>query len=90
MKYSIEEVKNILKEKVLIERLELDDVTPNEISDNENLFDEEGLALDSVEALDIMTGISEEFGVDTSMLGQEDINNFKSVNDMADYIMKKG
>ncbi|UFK69235.1 acyl carrier protein [Limosilactobacillus reuteri] len=86
MKHSIEEIKDILKEKVLIERLELDDVEPNDISDNENLFDEEGLALDSVEALDIMTGISEEFGIDTSMLGQEDINHFQSVNDMAKYI----
>ncbi|MRG90114.1 acyl carrier protein (plasmid) [Limosilactobacillus reuteri] len=86
MKHSIEEIKDILKEKVLIERLELDDVEPDDISDNENLFDEEGLALDSVEALDIMTGISEEFGIDTSMLGQEDINHFQSVNDMAKYI----
>lgn len=88
MKYSIEEIKNILKEKVLIERLELDDVEPSDISDGENLFDEDGLALDSVEALDIMTGISEEFGIDTSMLGQEDINHFQSVNDMAKYILE--
>lgn len=88
MKYSIEEIKDILKEKVLIERLELDDVEPDDISDDENLFDEEGLALDSVEALDIMTGISEEFGIDTSMLGQEDINHFQSVNDMAKYILE--
>lgn len=89
MKYNMEEIKDILKKKVLIERLELDDVEPSDISDTENLFDEEGLALDSVEALDIMTGISEEFGIDTSMLGQEDINNFQSINDMAKYILEK-
>ncbi|MBB1110745.1 MULTISPECIES: acyl carrier protein [Limosilactobacillus] len=89
MKYSVEEIKDILKKKVLIERLELDDVKPEDITDTENLFDEEGLALDSVEALDIMTGISEEFNIDTSTLGQEDINHFQSIDDMAKYILEK-
>lgn len=59
----------------------------SDISDDENLFDEDGLALDSVEALDIITGISEIFQVDTNSLTQEEINNnFKSVNDIASFI----
>ncbi len=83
------EIKKIIKEKILIERLELDDVSAEDISDDANLFDEDGLALDSVEALDIMTGINDEFGIDTSTLSQDDINNFKTVNSMADYIQKQ-
>ena len=83
------EIKKIIKEKILIERLELDDVSTEDISDDANLFDEDGLALDSVEALDIMTGINDEFGIDTSTLSQDDINNFKTVNSMADYIQKQ-
>lgn len=76
-----------MKEEVLINRLELDDVEASDISDDENLFDEDGLALDSVEALDIITGISEIFQVDTNSLTQEEINNnFKSVNDIASFI----
>ncbi|VUX01022.1 hypothetical protein [Streptococcus vestibularis] len=87
MQYTLEEIKNILKEEVLINRLELDDVEASDISDDENLFDEDGLALDSVEALDIITGISEIFQVDTNSLTQEEINNnFKSVNDIASFI----
>ena len=87
MQYTLEEIKNILKEEVLINRLELDDVEASDISDDENLYDEVGLALDSVEALDIITGISEIFQVDTNSLTQEEINNnFKSVNDIASFI----
>lgn len=87
MQYTLEEIKNILKEEVLINKLELDDVEASDISDDENLFDEDGLALDSVEALDIITGISEIFQVDTNSLTEEEINNnFKSVNDIASFI----
>ena len=78
MQYTLEEIKNILKEEVLINRLELDDVEASDISDDENLFDED---------LDIITGISEIFQVDTNSLTQEEINNnFKSVNDIASFI----
>lgn len=80
------EIKLIIKKNILIERLELDDVSVDDIPDDADLFDEDGLALDSVEALDIMTGINDEFGIDTSTLSQDDINNFRTVNSMVKYI----
>ena len=35
---NIEEIKNVIKQNILIERLELEDITADEIDDNEPLF----------------------------------------------------
>lgn len=59
---TLQEIKAVLKSKVLIDRLELEDITPDDIDDHGMLFGE-GLGLDSVEALDVLTGIEEEFGI---------------------------
>ncbi|NBD25161.1 phosphopantetheine-binding protein [Paenibacillus glycinis] len=59
---SLAELKATVKEKLLVERLELEDVTAGEIGDNLPLFGE-GLGLDSVEAFEIMVGLEVVFGV---------------------------
>ncbi|MCC3372468.1 phosphopantetheine-binding protein [Cohnella sp. REN36] len=59
---SFEEIKQTVKEKLLVERLELEDVTPEEIGDDTPLFGE-GLGLDSVEAFEVMVGLEAVFGV---------------------------
>ena len=80
------EIKEIIKEKVLIERLELEDITAEEIVDNEPLFID-GLGLDSVEALDVAAGIEEEFKVASPKLSQEGMQkNFYSVDTLVDYV----
>ena len=48
----MEELKKELKEK-LIEALNLEDLTPDDISDDEALFGE-GLGLDSIDALELI------------------------------------
>lgn len=84
------EIKEVFKEKVLIDRLELEKSEVNDISDEDNLFDESGLALDSVEALDIVTGISDIFVLDTSKISQEDLSTgFQTINQIAEYIEKE-
>lgn len=84
------EIKEVFKEKVLIDRLELEKSEVNDISDEDNLFDESGLALDSVEALDIVTGISDIFELDTSKISQEDLSTgFQTINQIAEYIEKE-
>ncbi|WP_420801903.1 phosphopantetheine-binding protein, partial [Streptococcus mutans] len=75
-----------IKEKVLIERLELEDIEPEEIDDAAPLFGE-GLGLDSVEALDVVVGVEEEFGVQIpKQMGEEMQEKFYSVNSLADFI----
>ena len=77
------EIKEIIKEKVLIERLELEDITAEEIVDNEPLFID-GLGLDSVE---VAAGIEEEFKVAIPKLSQEGMQkNFYSVDTLVDYV----
>ena len=48
---------------LIVERLKLDDVEPAEIGDEEPLFGEEGLGLDSIDALELVLGIEQSFGV---------------------------
>ncbi|NLQ87590.1 acyl carrier protein [Streptococcus mutans] len=81
-----EEIIKTIKEKVLIERLELEDIEPEEIDDAAPLFGE-GLGLDSVEALDVVVGVEEEFGVQVpKQMGEEMQEKFYSVNSLADFI----
>ena len=70
------DIKKIIKEKVLIERLELEDITPDEIIDSEPLFID-GLGLDSVEALGVKV---------PKMMNEETQRYFHSVDSLAEYI----
>lgn len=57
----LNELKHRLKE-LLIERLKFEDMTPDDIADDEALF-EGGLGLDSIDALEIVVMLEAEFGV---------------------------
>lgn len=56
------QLKSEIKRILLIERLGLEDVTEDMISDDMLLF-EDGLGLDSVEAFEIMVGLEELYGI---------------------------
>jgi len=76
------EIKERLK-RMMVNRLELK-VSPEEIKDNEPLFGE-GLGLDSVESLELVVGIEEEFGV--VIEETDDVREkFYSVNTLAAFI----
>lgn len=84
---SEQQIKDIIKEKVLIERLELEDMEADEIMDADPLFGDEGLALDSVEALDVAAGIEQEFDIKLPRLEQEETQkNFYSVDNLAAFV----
>lgn len=70
--------------KVLIERLRLP-LKPDEISEDAPLFGI-GLGLDSVDALEIVVGIEQEFGVSIT---DEDMMAFRSVNSIVDFIFER-
>ncbi|EGT4625346.1 TPA: acyl carrier protein [Clostridioides difficile] len=80
------EIKKVIKEKILIDRLELEDITPDEIIDDEPLFGE-GLGLDSVEALDVAAGVKEEFNVELPKMSQEETyKHFFSVDSLTAFV----
>ncbi len=53
---------DVLKEKI-IEGLNLEDIDASEISDTDPLFGDDGLGLDSVDAIELTLVIEKEFGV---------------------------
>jgi len=86
LKKKIENRKKLTEEikKVIIDRLKLK-LFPEEIDDDEPLFGM-GLGLDSVDALDLVLAVEGKFGV---TIGEDDMQAFRSVNSIADYIEKQ-
>ena len=75
---------NDLKVKI-IDGLNLEDITPEEIEDDMALFGEDGLGLDSVDAIELTLTIEKEFGIKiTNMAEVESI--FASSASLLKYI----
>lgn len=69
---------------MIIERLKLDGMTPDQIEDQAPLFGD-GLGLDSIDALELVLGIEQVFGVkiEDEAAGMQ---AFKSVQALTDFI----
>lgn len=75
---------NDLKEKI-IAGLGLEDMTPDEIEDDMALFGDEGLGLDSVDAIELTLVLEKEFGVKvTNMNAAESI--FATPTSLTEYV----
>jgi acyl carrier protein len=75
-----------LKEKIkqaLITKLELDDEMKAELDYDTQLFGDEGIGLDSMDSLELVTLIYDEWGIDVP---NEDMKKLVSVNAIAEYI----
>jgi acyl carrier protein len=79
-----DELKDRIKS-VIIESLALEEVTPQDIDNSAPLFGE-GLGLDSIDALELVIAIKEQFGVSFPATSAESRKYFASVNALADYI----
>ena len=79
-----------LKEKLktqIISQLSLEDLTPADIADDMPLFAEEGLGLDSIDALEFIVLLESNYGLKIADPSQgREI--FHSVNSLADFIEK--
>jgi acyl carrier protein len=47
----------------IIETMNLEDITPEEIGDDTLLFSDDGLGLDSIDALELVLGLKKKYGV---------------------------
>ena len=71
--------------KLIISSLELEDISVDDIKDDEPLFNE-GLGLDSIDALELGMALKKEFSVTFSKNKEENKKHFYSVKTIADYI----
>ncbi len=87
MTETIENIKEFIREDLLIERLEVEVDEPEELSDDALLFDVEGIGLDSVEALQISSAIEQKYGVTFFDLPEEELRtHFQSIGSLANYV----
>jgi len=70
----------------IIEQLNLRDLTPDKIDNEQPLF-VEGLGLDSIDALELIVLLQQEYKIKLSN-AEDGPKVFKSVSTMADYILQ--
>ena len=78
------ELKQEIKE-LIIDSLDLEDVQPSDIVDDEPLFGE-GLGLDSIDALELGLALKKRFDVKLDANSEETKKHFHSVNSLAEFI----
>ena len=71
----------------LIEELNLEEITPEDIDDEAPLFGDEGLGLDSIDALEIILILEREYGIKIENPG-EGKQIFYSVRTLSEPIVK--
>lgn len=80
----MDELKRQIKE-VIVQSLELEDITPENIVDDEPIFGA-GLGLDSIDALELGVALKKKFGVKFSAESADNKKHFASVNALAEFI----
>lgn len=69
----------------IIEALELEDITPDDIDENEPLFID-GLGLDSIDALELGMALKKKYSLSLGNNKEENKKHFYSVKTLADFI----
>lgn len=83
--FALEDVRRQLKA-LLVENLCLEDITPEEIADDEILFGE-GLGLDSLDAVEIVVILQRNWGLEVKDM-EQGRKIFYSVETLANYIVE--
>lgn len=73
---------------LLIDALNLEDITPEDIEPTEALF-VEGLGLDSIDALELGLALQKRYGVTLSADSDETRRHFASVRALAEFVAAK-
>jgi len=71
----------------VIEALNLDGMTPDDINDEDPLFGDEGLGLDSIDVLELIVLMEKNYGIRLAS-PEEGKTVFRSIGAMAEYIVQ--
>lgn len=74
---------------LIINSLNLEDIAPADIDSNAPLFGDDGLGLDSVDALELGLAVQKHFGFQISSENQELRESFQNVATLAAFIEKQ-
>ena len=81
------ELKNVIKD-LIIKSLDLEDITIDDIKDDEPLFND-GLGLDSIDALEIGMALQKKYKLSMDSDKEQNSKNFYSINTLTDYVRSK-
>lgn len=74
-------------QELIIETMDLEDVTAADLNPNEALFGEEGLGLDSIDAIELGVAIKRRYKVTVDQDTEDVKHHFSSLSALADFIM---
>ena len=69
--------------RLIIESLDLEDTTPDDIADDAQLFGEEGLGLDSIDALELGIALRKKYQLQLEANDTGNREHFRSVSKLA-------
>lgn len=67
----------------IIETMNLEDITPADIGDDTMLFSEEGLGLDSIDALELVLALKKKYGLTLEANDEKTRQHLRSVASLA-------
>jgi len=71
---------------LIIDALDLEDTTPDDIGDAEPLFGEGGLGLDSIDALEIGVALRKKYQIQLEEKNSGNRDHFQSVETLANFV----
>ncbi|MGQ2964404.1 phosphopantetheine-binding protein [Methylophilus sp.] len=74
---------------LVIDALDLEDVTTGDIDDDMLLFDASGLGLDSIDALEIGVALRKKYQIQIEATNSDNRNNFQSVRNLAEFVTRQ-
>lgn len=74
---------------MIIEILNLEDVSPDDISSDEDLFGSTGLALDSIDALEIGVALQKRYGIKVDSEDKKMRSHFQNVRTLAAFVAQQ-
>ncbi|MDR2506389.1 MAG: phosphopantetheine-binding protein [Candidatus Accumulibacter sp.] len=82
----MENLKNEIK-KLIVESLELEEMNPDDIGDDVPLFSEDGLGLDSIDALELGIALRKKYQLGLDSEDSSVREHFSSVNNLVAFVL---